>query len=217
MPQWTTNVVTLSGSAQDIALAKKTLFAVVDAYEDGKPIKKDCPFSFATLVPIPEGIKKLDEVTFGPSFVAEVKQNPDRAPDAQFTAEDIALAKVAVANIDKYGVWNSVEWGAKMWGTKWDAQACSLEDETAEMLQYQFETPWTYPEKVFLALLEKFPTLHIKWESHYWDDIETLEEDEDGDNVYGEIWVSRTSIAVSPGEHKPGKTRAFEEKTYMLC
>ena len=50
------------------------------------------------------------------------------------------------------------DWNVRNWGCKWDASDVYFEDWDGE-LAYDFETPWSYPEDVLVAMVAQYPTL----------------------------------------------------------
>lgn len=50
------------------------------------------------------------------------------------------------------------DWNIRNWGVKWDAKDVYFEDWDGE-LAYDFETPWSYPEDVLVAMVAQYPTL----------------------------------------------------------
>jgi len=50
------------------------------------------------------------------------------------------------------------DWNIRNWGCKWDAKDVYFEDWDGE-LAYDFETPWSYPEDVLVAMVAQYPTL----------------------------------------------------------
>jgi hypothetical protein len=50
------------------------------------------------------------------------------------------------------------DWNIRNWGCKWDASDVFFEDWDGE-LAYDFETPWSYPEDVLVAMVAQYPTL----------------------------------------------------------
>jgi hypothetical protein len=56
------------------------------------------------------------------------------------------------------------EWCCKNWGTKWNACEINLDDSNMEFsgyIEYSFDTAWSPPKPVILALTKKFPKLKI--------------------------------------------------------
>lgn len=73
----------------------------------------------------------------------------------------------------KSGGWYS--WSIKKWGTKWNAYRCMLRGSVFDApgasgaLEFSFCTAWSFPEPVFRALAEKYPTL--RFECACWEEM----------------------------------------------
>jgi len=74
------------------------------------------------------------------------------------TEESLKIQKQAIAETG-YISW--YEWSLAKWGTKWDAYRVTL-SESQKRLKYKFETAWSPPEPVILALSKMFPKNKIK-------------------------------------------------------
>lgn len=61
----------------------------------------------------------------------------------------------------KYGADNWYEWQVANWGTKWNAYNVSFCGGDG-ILEYFFDTAWSSPEPVVMALSKKFPSLDFK-------------------------------------------------------
>ena len=57
------------------------------------------------------------------------------------------------------------DWNCEHWGTKWNSFDGHMEfDELyGEELKYTFDTAWSPPAPILMALKEKFPDLSIHW------------------------------------------------------
>lgn len=54
------------------------------------------------------------------------------------------------------------EWNVANWGTKWNAYDNVLEDDIDGMMRISFDTAWSHPRPVILALSKMFPTETIR-------------------------------------------------------
>ena len=62
------------------------------------------------------------------------------------------------------GANNWYDWAVKHWGTKWNTdQKESQSDWENTSVHFVFYTAWNPPEKIYHALVEKFPDLEIDW------------------------------------------------------
>ena len=50
------------------------------------------------------------------------------------------------------------------WGTKWNASQTIIKDRGPDtgLLEFSFETAWSFPEPVFDAISQEFPSLHFQ-------------------------------------------------------
>lgn len=57
------------------------------------------------------------------------------------------------------------DWNVSNWNTKWDACHPEFLTEEKTKLVYRFETAWSIPEPIFVAMVAQFPTLDFDFES----------------------------------------------------
>ena len=147
MPNWCYNTVRISGHGN--YKVEKLMEAVKGkkVEQDGKEYQS--PFSFNSIVPMPEDIRD----TTSPTRISETN-----------TQEQVDALQ------EKYGVTNWYDWAIKNWGTKWDLNA--FHDDTqvnyhedANEVTYRFDTAWSPPQLVHEALVEQYPAVNISW--HY--------------------------------------------------
>ena len=147
MPNWCYNTVRISGhgnyKVEELMEAVKGKLVE----QDGKEYQ--APFSFNSIVPMPEDIRD----TTSPTRISETN-----------TQEQVDALQ------EKYGVTNWYDWAIKNWGTKWDLNA--FHDDTqvdyhedANEVTYRFDTAWSPPQLVHTALVEQYPAVNISW--HY--------------------------------------------------
>ena len=60
---------------------------------------------------------------------------------------------------------NWYDWNRKNWGTKWDIEAMT-DDEDATWMEIEFDTAWAPPSEVYLHMYKNFPNLNISWFYH---------------------------------------------------
>ena len=58
---------------------------------------------------------------------------------------------------------NWYDWSIENWGTKWDADDVQIVDEDENSIKYIFDTAWSPPEPICVALRTKFPAINIFW------------------------------------------------------
>lgn len=67
--------------------------------------------------------------------------------------EILELGEIRKDNIEKYGYGSWYDWSVNNWGTKWNAlDTCMIDGNAVE-----FNTAWSHPEPVIIALSKKFP------------------------------------------------------------
>jgi hypothetical protein len=76
-------------------------------------------------------------------------------PAGRAEAEKAIEAKKETGHQD----WDS--WSCANWGTKWNAYSFHLHEEAAGRLVYTHDTAWSFPEPIYEALAERFPSLRI--------------------------------------------------------
>jgi hypothetical protein len=58
------------------------------------------------------------------------------------------------------------DWNVREWGTKWDACDSDFDDNTEEThagLYYSFNTAWSIPEQVYIAITKQHPELSFQF------------------------------------------------------
>ena len=168
MPNWCYNTVRISGHGN--YKVEKLMEAV-----KGKKVEQDgkeyqAPFSFNSIVPMPEDIRD----TTSPNRILATQEEVDTYNDTEGQDVEWFSAANTQEQVDalqeKYGVTNWYDWAIKNWGTKWDLNA--FHDDTqvnyhedANEVTYRFDTAWSPPQLVHEALVEQYPAVNISW--HY--------------------------------------------------
>lgn len=181
MPNWTHNVVTITGNAKTIAEIKDLLRS------------DDTVFDFEKIIPIPESLKvesggmeniAMEMASSAPYSIARdnarnrmknmlpyTASHQTKTVISELKTEDdvIALGKVYLGNKKKYGYADWYGWCCDNWGTKWNACDPSITSESKTALIYAFDTAWTEPTPVLKALSEKYPDIDISTDANYED------------------------------------------------
>ena len=55
------------------------------------------------------------------------------------------------------------DWQIQNWGTKWDVSDVDIEPEDDYGLEITFETAWSPPESICVAIREQFPDTTVSW------------------------------------------------------
>jgi len=108
----------------------------------------------------PAAIKALNKWLGKDGFLLnKVLPMPAKLEGTTFPSSD-KKTKEAAALIKKFGFDNWYDWKVANWGTKWDIEA-----ETTPVgknnVQIGFDSAWSPPTKVTLALSKRFPTLRF--------------------------------------------------------
>lgn len=128
-----------------------------------KSVKTDySAFDFNTIIPMPEVLRDTrspsqpieDKVQFEKEL-AEYKRDKD--DKTKYVTKPITFAQSRRYKT-LYGTDNWYEWANNNWGTKWNAYDIN---ENPEHGHIQFDTAWSPPLPVFVALSAKFPNVKI--------------------------------------------------------
>jgi len=124
MPNWCNNNVTLSHSDE------KKISGLVEE------LNKERPSIFNHLYPMPE---ELSNTVSGHLTDSE---------------EQAKLEAQMSSNLEKYGYSSWYDWCVHEWGTKWDAEVYSW-DENDGSVTMQFDTAWSPPAALYDKLIEE--------------------------------------------------------------
>ena len=75
--------------------------------------------------------------------------------DAEFQA------RRAIEAIKQTGYSNWYQWAPENWGTKWNSYSFEMLQQDADILRFRFDTAWSPPEPVMLALAAMYPDIVI--------------------------------------------------------
>ena len=156
MPNWTTNIVTIEGSTQEL----QNLY--------NRIINADGDFDFNSLIPLASEL----ENTESPGFEYARKLESDEEILETYSHRYKTLQDVADARresdrlIELYGFDNWYDWCVKNWGTKWNASdtTCVLEEEN---LVLNFATAWSEPIPIYNKLVEEYPNFFYQIETQW--------------------------------------------------
>lgn len=177
MPNYVKNLVSVKGNEQEIARFKEFVES------------EDSIFDFNKIVPMPEGLDIQDgsdldtglaHLGYPTRWLTKEEADKRLAEESEERREEIIkLGRQGVENIKRYGCKSWYDWSIKNWGTKWDAIDADLYIEKPRELRYEFNTAWSTPEGIYLALGREFPDLVI----------EVYYADEDYGNNFGKIFL----------------------------
>lgn len=176
MPNWTINDISIKGNTEQLAKIKMLLRT------------DDHVFDFDKIVPMPKALQMrivLKDLAVeyacanGDSEKAKILEKynisfPNPLYQEIQSAEDLEkLGNQYLENKKNYGAANWYDWRCQNWGTKWNAEDASLDEENdGTELHYHFMTAWAEPVPIYLALSEQFPDVTICTTAIYeFDDI----------------------------------------------
>ena len=138
MPNWAENDLIVRGPKKDMEKMVEECFSD----EDGAK----CP-DFNKIVPYPTKFSDMDKAA--EPIMDAIMKGTHKGP------------------MPKDG-FNSggYDWCIKNWGTKWDAKDARKFSVSANTLKVTFDTAWSPPKPVILALAKKYPTLEITLKSY---------------------------------------------------
>lgn len=80
-----------------------------------------------------------------------------QSPNEPFDFERIVPLPSAMEHLNEY------DWCMLNWGTKWNADEATLDDDQDDYLEYAFATAWSPATGIYLALEERFPDIELSW------------------------------------------------------
>ena len=143
MPNWVSNSVRVTGNKEDLQR-----FAEQAGADYRRKFHELTPDGLAWV----DGDVSDQHLSFW-NFV-----RPDESIMDEYWGEEPRKASIAEALKHESNHW--YDWNVRNWGVKWDAKDVYFEDWDGE-LAYDFETPWSYPEEVIVAMVAQYPTLNF--------------------------------------------------------
>lgn len=150
MPNYVANIVTIVGSDEQI---QKVVESIKSEYG---------VFDFNKIVPMPETFEKYDTTNHANGVQLRIGSPVGFEDDRIVTEELIEEFKRATKEqAEKYGVVGWYDWRHKFWGTKWNARDAQYEGDG----RFIFDTAWSAPIPVLVALSRRFPdvTIHVAY------------------------------------------------------
>jgi hypothetical protein len=162
MPNWTENVLSVSGTPKQLkAFAKKMEYR----QDDGSTT----PLQFQSLIPMPEILSRINQGSghAGDKVHASAWVTHEDGKASIFTPVDGAASQAIADICGGHSSW--YEWSIANWGCKWDCRDVSVEDQGG-CLVYRFETPWGPPATWYHEVVKAFPKLEFECEYRNEDD-----------------------------------------------
>jgi len=156
MPNWCENSLSVSvpsGTEE----GKQQLEEFIETAAGFNRFGKFTLLSFEAFVPYPRVFDELDKLA---DAYGILYSRVDRLP----TALRNDLLKGLRRSWEYKDGFNlgGYEWCIKNWGTKWDAHGVSICHFNGPNIRYDFDTAWSPPTPVVLAMSRKFPLLHFE-------------------------------------------------------
>jgi hypothetical protein len=148
MPNYVSNIVTLVGSDEQV-------MKVVDFINSDYGV-----FDFNKIVPMPETFSKYDTTNHPGGRGLNVGSPISWRDDSPIVTEELIeeYKQATKEQEEKYGVVGWYDWNVKFWGTKWNA--CGA--ESSGYGRFTFDTAWSAPLPVLVALSKLFPEVEIQ-------------------------------------------------------
>jgi hypothetical protein len=172
MPNWVYNTLSVSGSKEKIAEFKELA-------------GRKAPTGFDSETGVLTYDNKEEVLSFWNFKEPKDKAVYFGASDYKPEGYDSWTMEERMAHSMKFSSNGWYDWNIREWGTKWDACDVDLNDDSETSLGYSFNTAWSIPEPVFLAMVQKFPTLDFEFwseEEQGWGaEFTSSDGDEDGE------------------------------------
>lgn len=199
MPNYVQNEVRINGTKDELEEVRRFL-------------NGESAFDFHNLIPEPKELLTYRSPLASPDAIRYVAEHSSNE-NAPYSADVLANARRALSNIERFGAPDWYEWRCINWGTKWNAGDVSVKyEENAGELLFEFLTAWTWPEPIFLALINRFPTLGIQWDFH--EETEGYFRDEEDDSKLVETWHSAVGETLDPDQLEDCCERLFSVVDY---
>lgn len=156
----------------------------------------------AAILALAKPYGRLQPIEFMPEKDIETKAEIHQMSVPAF----LELGKTYLDNQIQYGDCTWYTWRNKNWGTKWNTEEGNvLTCDVSGDKELSFDTAWSAPFPVMIALSEKFPDIKI---SHFWAD-ENI-----GYNVGSQVYLNGQTME----EHipEPGSKEAYEMSFEVL-
>lgn len=73
--------------------------------------------------------------------------------------EAVSAARERMEVFKQTGYYDGYAWRLEQWGVKWDATSTIIVAQKPNLLEFEFQTPWCFPEPVFRELGLIYPSL----------------------------------------------------------
>lgn len=147
MPNWTTNLMVISGDKDFVARVRRLVISENGQGLDGEP---EPEVDFNILCPKPD---ILSTICSGSNWIdgKHVTNWVNETIDGETVSRK--LNELEQTAIKEYGDW--YHWCVENWGTKWNAIGCTILQDDPEIIRVRFDTAWSPPQRWFQLLAER--------------------------------------------------------------
>lgn len=153
MPNYCSNDLIITAKTKkgflDLKTFKDLAFTKNFYSKEEKEEDRHLYLDFEKFVPYPKVAKEQEESRRNIEAMKEKGEN---------TNKQEILHKLTYGNME-FG-WN--DWRCMNWGTKWNAKWTKSPEEKQNRLVYVFDTAWSPPIPIVIAMSEMFPNLNFK-------------------------------------------------------
>lgn len=155
MPNWCYNSLVITGNKKSLKKFKETAYT---KYESGKG---ETLIDFEKFLPREKSEKEKVADKYQELFHKEQKKKLTKED-----REELALMRIEYDKEElEYSGDDWYHWNISNWGTKWNTCEPALQQEENDKLRYSFDTAWSPPCGVILAMSKNF--LDLKFELYY--------------------------------------------------
>lgn len=176
MPNWTTNILKLSGTVQDIQTIKDSYFSCEE---------NQLNFDFNKVIPMPIELEDTISNFLSISIQDFLKKDMEKSLDKfkvhlcqlkgwNLSEQASFFEELTQESWDNYILlyqnhhstdW--YHWRINNWGTKWGAKSTYILNDSDTELEFEFLTAWCHPMKIYHKISEVYPNISITYEAQY--------------------------------------------------
>ncbi len=157
------NEVRISGDPDDMDKLRTWLDIPIDG-EDGEC--SDVIFDYNKILPIPEGLDKYCSPT---KIVSQ--EEYDKAKEADDNVCGLPMTQeIHDELLERAGTTSWYSWCINNWGCKWNAGDVFTAENSDEVLEIHYDSPWDPPKGIYGAIIDKIDDegwdIHVSWFYH---------------------------------------------------
>jgi hypothetical protein len=176
MANWTTNILKLRGSVQDIQSIKESYFSYDEV---------GLNFDFNKVIPIPKELEDTNADFLSTSIHDFLETDMEKSLDnfkvylCQLKGWDLSesssfFEELTQERWDKcillYQNHHSTDWyhwRINNWGTKWESDSTCILNESDTELEIEFMTAWSHPLEIYQKIQEIYTNISITYEAQH--------------------------------------------------